>query len=129
MASDLPDSIDEDDDNDGIPDYLDDDDDGDGILDFLEEDYISDKEGSGHIKTTKDESHAVEAGEKDTDGDGIPDSIDEDDDNDGIPDYLDDDDDGDGILDFLEKDYIPDRESIDQIEATKDKSDSAVKTT
>ena len=50
------------------------------------------------------ETEPVEApsweAEKDTDGDGIPDSIDEDDDNDGIPDYLDDDDDGDGILDL-----------------------------
>ena len=46
---------------------------------------------------------ADEVAEKDSDGDGIPDSIDDDDDNDGIPDYLDDDDDGDGILDFLEE--------------------------
>lgn len=33
---------------------------------------------------------------KDSDGDGIPDYLDDDDDNDGIPDSLDDDDDGDG---------------------------------
>ncbi len=42
--------------------------------------------------------------EKDTDGDGIPDYLDDDDDNDGIPDHIDDDDDGDGIPDILEKD-------------------------
>lgn len=35
----------------------------------------------------------------DSDGDGIPDDLDDDDDNDGIPDTLDDDDDGDGIPD------------------------------
>ena len=35
----------------------------------------------------------------DTDGDGIPDYLDDDDDNDGIPDDQDDDDDGDGIPD------------------------------
>ena len=37
------------------------------------------------------------AGQKDTDGDGIPDHLDPDDDGDGIPDHLDADDDGDGI--------------------------------
>ena len=41
---------------------------------------------------------------KDTDGDGIPDHLDNDDDNDGIPDHLDDDDDNDGIPDALELD-------------------------
>lgn len=37
---------------------------------------------------------------RDSDGDGIPDYLDDDDDNDGIPDHLDIDDDGDGIPDF-----------------------------
>ena len=41
---------------------------------------------------------------KDSDGDGIPDHLDDDDDNDGIPDHLDDDDDNDGIPDALELD-------------------------
>ena len=36
---------------------------------------------------------------KDTDGDGVPDYLDEDDDNDGIPDSEDQDDDGDGKID------------------------------
>ena len=38
----------------------------------------------------------------DSDGDGIPDYIDDDDDNDGIPDYLDEDADDNGILDKYE---------------------------
>jgi len=38
----------------------------------------------------------------DSDGDGIPDHLDDDDDNDGIPDSQDNDDDGDGIPDHLE---------------------------
>ncbi len=49
--------------------------------------------------------------EKDTDGDGIPDHLDDDDDGDGIPDHLDKDDDGDGIPDDQEDsdgDGIPD---------------------
>ena len=37
-----------------------------------------------------------------TDGDGIPDYLDDDDDGDGIPDHLDNDDDGDGIPDDQE---------------------------
>jgi len=40
---------------------------------------------------------------EDSDGDGIPDSVDSDDDNDGIPDSKDADDDGDGIPDVKEK--------------------------
>ena len=42
--------------------------------------------------------------EVDTDGDGVPDYLDDDDDNDGILDDHDDDDDGDGILDNDEDD-------------------------
>ena len=38
----------------------------------------------------------------DSDGDGIPDHLDDDDDGDGIPDHLDTDDDGDGIPDHEE---------------------------
>jgi len=78
---------------------LDDDDDGDGILDFLEEEAEA---GELYEKETEPAEAPSEEAEIDTDGDGIPDSIDEDDDNDGIPDYLDEDDDGDGILDLLE---------------------------
>ena len=44
--------------------------------------------------------------ERDTDGDGIPDYLDDDDDGDGIPDSKDTDDDGDGI---------PDHEEIDKV--------------
>ena len=43
---------------------------------------------------------------QDTDGDGIPDYLDDDDDNDGIPDYLDDDADGNGIDDDEEGKYF-----------------------
>ena len=42
---------------------------------------------------------------KDSDGDGIPDWIDNDDDNDGILDNADSDDDGDGIKDKQDPDY------------------------
>ena len=108
----IPDYLDEDDDNDGIPDIEDDDDDGDGILDFLEDINVSKSDdGSWDIPDTDNTKTFEAAKEKDTDGDGIPDSIDDDDDNDGIPDYLDDDDDGDGILDFLEEDYVAHEES------------------
>ena len=111
----IPDSIDDDDDNDGIPDYLDDDDDGNGILDFLEtesdqvtvyDQFATVVDTAVHTtEKTEDSGYS----EKDSDGDGIPDYLDDDDDNDGIPDYLDDDDDGDGILDFLEEsEVIPD---------------------
>jgi outer membrane protein OmpA-like peptidoglycan-associated protein len=120
-------------DGDGKPDYLDDDDDGDGILtrdelgddndngipDYLEgpEEPILDSDGDGIL----DDVECPVSGEcPDTDGDGVPDYLDDDDDGDGIPtidedldgdgdptnddsdgdgkpDYLDDDDDGDGI--------------------------------
>lgn len=62
--------------------YLDDDDDNDGIKDYHE-----DRNGNQMLDI-------LEA--KDTDGDGIPDYLDDDDDGDGIPDCDDDDDDGDG---------------------------------
>ena len=43
---------------------------------------------------------------KDTDGDGVPDHLDDDDDGDGIPDHKDTDDDGDGIPDEEENRVI-----------------------
>ncbi|XP_023322355.1 uncharacterized protein LOC111696839 [Eurytemora carolleeae] len=44
---------------------------------------------------------------KDTDGDGLRDHVDDfDDDNDGVPDVEDDDDDGDGILDREDQDWF-----------------------
>lgn len=46
------------------------------------------------------------AGERDTDGDGIPDSEDDDDDNDGILDVDDPDDDNDGIPDEEDEDWL-----------------------
>lgn len=68
----------------------------------------SDDDNDG-IRDSDDEDHAEFDGvsaERDTDGDGIPDHLDDDDDNDGIPDYLDDDDDGDGILDVEDEDHV-----------------------
>lgn len=69
----------------------------------------SDDDNDG-VRDSDDEDHAafdgVSAEERDTDGDGIPDHLDDDDDNDGIPDHLDDDDDGDGILDVEDEDHI-----------------------
>lgn len=46
----------------------------------------------------------IDIRKKDTDGDGVPDYLDDDDDNDGIPDEKDDDDDGDGVKDVDEAD-------------------------
>ncbi len=81
-------------DGDTIPDTIDTDDDGDGIPD--------DEEGLGDY----DNDGIPDYQDLDVDGDGLPDSEEgvTDDDNDGIPNYLDtsDDEDGDGIEDVLE---------------------------
>ena len=88
---------------------MDDDDDGDGILDFLE---VEPAEGADYDQfmilseapVYKEQLKLdVAYPDKDSDNDGIPDSLDDDDDNDGIPDYLDDNVDGDGIPDFQEE--------------------------
>ena len=42
----------------------------------------------------------------DSDGDGVPDYLDDDDDNDGIPDHVDHDQDGDGVPDSLEGKWL-----------------------
>ena len=42
---------------------------------------------------------------RDTDGDGLPDNVDNDDDNDGIPDVTDPDDDNDGVPDHMDEDH------------------------
>ena len=47
---------------------------------------------------------SAKASERDSDGDGIVDSLDTDDNDNGISDILDNDDDGDGIFDFNEDD-------------------------
>ena len=50
---------------------------------------------------------------KDDDGDGIPDLLDNDDDNDGVPDHLDNDDDNDGIPDIPDNPADPERNLAD----------------
>jgi len=97
----IPDSHDPDDDNDGIPDIHDDDDDGDGVKDMHDEEEHATFHCSGEPQYCQREF--AKCFDKDSDGDGIPDSRDTDDDNDGIPDTKDTDDDGDGIPDKKEK--------------------------
>lgn len=63
---------------------LDDDDDNDGIKDY-------------HEDEDRNQMLDILQG-KDSDGDGVPDYLDDDDDNDGVPDSEDDDDDGDGTF-------------------------------
>jgi len=100
----IPDSHDTDDDNDGIPDIHDDDDDGDGIHDKHDEEEHATFHCSGPPQYCQHEF--VKCFDKDSDGDGIPDSRDPDDDNDGIPDTKDNDDDGDGIPDKHDKQNV-----------------------
>jgi len=100
----IPDCRDTDDDNDGIPDIHDDDDDGDGIHDKHDEEDQATFHCSGEPQFCQREF--VKCFDKDSDGDGIPDSRDPDDDNDGIPDTRDDDDDGDGIPDKHDKQNV-----------------------
>jgi hypothetical protein len=113
----IPDFFDNDDDNDGVVDQLDNDDDGDGIDDIFDADHpdnwnadlandplAGDQNNDGIV----DKYDAATTGEKDTDGDGLPDIYDADDDNDGTPDIYDTDDDNDGIDDVDEVDTPPD---------------------
>ncbi len=72
------------------------------IADQICYDYDGKISGSGDVCL---DSTDVVSEERDTDGDGIPDSEDDDDDNDGIPDSEDDDDDGDGIPDADDPDH------------------------
>jgi len=118
-------------DSDGIPNYLDPDDDGDGLLTVDEDtdgdgdwnnddvdgdavpDYIDlndedgplgDLDGDG-LTNLEEEDLGLDPATEDSDGDGIPDGVENalgDSDGDGIPDALDPDDDGDGI-DTLEE--------------------------
>ena len=98
----IPDHLDDDDDGDGIPDDLDKDDDGDGIPDNQEG--MTNKHCSYLVCITHNLLilKLTLPFTVDTDGDGIPDHLDDDDDGDGITDHLDTDDDGDGIPDNQE---------------------------
>jgi hypothetical protein len=117
-------------DNDGLPDCADDDDDDDGLSDADEAlvgsdplDGDSDGDGIGDDEEWGDDPDAA----RDSDGDGVPDLLDDDDDDDGIPtaveggvdsdgdgidDSLDTDSDGDGIDDAIEGDGDPDGDGI-----------------
>jgi len=100
-------------DGDGIPDSLDIDSDNDGLLDVAENgDSQFDTDGDGTIDGDVDADGVplnASGNVMDSDADGIPDSqepngidVSTDTDGDGIPDELDDDDDGDGISDVDE---------------------------
>jgi len=89
-------------DGDGIPDSLDTDSDNDGILDA---DEPGDSDGDGIPDSQEPASGDVTT---DTDGDGLTDDVDPDDDNDGIPDV----DEGDGLVD-TDGDGIPDSRDPD----------------
>jgi hypothetical protein len=107
------DSRDSDLDNDGVPNALDVDDDGDGLADAIDADANADGSNdaieadeaseSGSVRASRgaklrsDSCEVVIDDNVDTDGDGVPNSVDRDDDGDGVPDATDSDDDGDGI--------------------------------
>ncbi len=86
-----------DNDNDGIIDYLDIDSDNDGIVDNIEgqDDLLSyiepsgiDTDGDGLDDVYDTDIGGIVIGNTDSDGDGIPDYLDEDSDNDYVPDYI-----------------------------------------
>ena len=129
-------------DGDGIPNSLDLDSDGDGLSDVLETGGL-DSNGDGKVDGGVDASGipvAAKGGltppdtdgdgkqnpyDVDSDGDGIPDSVEKgpnsnspiDTDKDGIPDYLDLDSDGDGIPDAIEKGTDPNNPVDSDIDA------------
>ncbi|KAF7259266.1 hypothetical protein EG68_03140 [Paragonimus skrjabini miyazakii] len=117
----IPDHLEGDSDGDGIPDYMEDSD-GDGIPDYLED---SDGDGIPNYLDVDSElslsSKKFKRGKKtklldfDLDHDGIPDFLEGDSDGNGVPDYLEDSD-GDGVPDYLEDsdgDGIPDYQDED----------------
>ncbi|KAF5403015.1 hypothetical protein PHET_03766 [Paragonimus heterotremus] len=117
----IPDHLEGDSDGDGIPDYMEDSD-GDGIPDYLED---SDGDGIPNYLDVDSElslsSKKLKRGRKtklldfDLDHDGIPDFLEGDSDGNGVPDYLEDSD-GDGVPDYLEDsdgDGIPDYQDED----------------
>ncbi|KAA3676735.1 heat shock protein 90kDa beta [Paragonimus westermani] len=117
----IPDHLEGDSDGDGIPDYMEDSD-GDGIPDYLED---SDGDGIPNYLDADNElsfsSKRLKRGRKtklldfDLDHDGIPDFLEGDSDGNGVPDYLEDSD-GDGVPDYLEDsdgDGVPDYQDED----------------
>ena len=129
--------VDPDVDGDGLLNAEDDDIDGDGLLNaddptpYGPTSFI-DSDGDGYtdaeeIAAGSDYNDPDSIPEVDTDGDGIPDSLDDDDDNDGIPDSedadadgdgVDDDDDGDGVINLDDNcDFVA---NVDQLNADED---------
>ncbi|KER19524.1 hypothetical protein T265_15515, partial [Opisthorchis viverrini] len=117
----IPDHLEIDSDGDGVPDYLEDSD-GDGIPDYLEDsdgdgipDYL-DPDSKSHFSPRKVRKHAKKHHlDYDLDHDGIPDFLEGDSDGNGVPDYLEDTD-GDGVPDYLEDsdgDGVPDYQDED----------------
>lgn len=80
-SEDLTDTTDDDTDGDGIPDYVDTDDDGDGVLTINEdlEDMDLEVDSDGDGDPTNDKDGDGDPTNDDTDGDGIPNYLDEDD--------------------------------------------------
>ncbi|UOY07388.1 gliding motility-associated C-terminal domain-containing protein [Muricauda sp. SCSIO 64092] len=126
-------------DGDGIPDYLDIDSDNDGIPDNIEAQvtigYISPSAGDANnngLDDAYEQNGNLGLIPLDTDGDGIPDYVDEDSDNDGIPDniegndfdqnglpdaiWIDSDTDGDGLDDGYEGSVLVDVDVNDEID-------------
>ncbi len=108
-------------DGDGIPDYLDIDSDGDGIPDNIEaqpsDGYISpsgvDLNGNGLDDAYEDNGN-IGLIPEDTDGDGLPDYVDDDSDNDGVPDAIEGHDfDNDGIPDVVATGSDKDNDGLD----------------
>ncbi|MEZ4319840.1 MAG: hypothetical protein R3F61_20175 [Myxococcota bacterium] len=104
-------------DNDGLADSVDADDDGDGVPTAVEGTVDSDGDGTPDYRDRDDDGDTVPTANEatgDTDGDGDLDRLDDDDDGDGIPtrdedrdssgNALNDDTDGDGTPDFLDDD-------------------------
>lgn len=120
----IPDAQDPDDDGDGVSDVSDPDDDGDGTPDAQDPDADSDGDGVPNaVDPDADGDSVSDAQESDSDGDNLPDFMDRDDDNDGMPDAMDVDDDGDGVSDVRDESHDNDNDSIPDYADSDDDND------